>query len=104
MHIHACYFRENCAPVCSFSKSFDSMIFQAPVSDRERLAMNPQTAALTGLASTMIKEGRGSELMPVEVDPSAPLTAYRCDTLANFAPGTLSSPEKEKWRSLLKLK
>lgn len=63
---------------CSFIDSFDLMMFQAPVSDRERMAMNPQTAALIDLASTMIREGRGSELMPREADPEAPITAYRC--------------------------
>ena len=29
------------------------------------------------LASSMISEGRGSELMPREADPTAPITAYR---------------------------
>lgn len=29
------------------------------------------------LASTMISEGRGSELLPSEADPGAPITAYR---------------------------
>lgn len=49
---------------------------QAPVSDREYRATLPETAAMIDLASTMINEGRGSELMPSEAD-LAPITAYR---------------------------
>lgn len=51
--------------------------FQAPVSDREYRATLPQTAAMIDLASTMISEGRGLELMPREADEGAPITAYR---------------------------
>ena len=51
--------------------------FQAPVSDREYKATLPQTAAMIDLASTMISEGRGMELMPREADEAAPITAYR---------------------------
>jgi len=29
------------------------------------------------LAAKMISEGRGSEIMPREADPCAPITAYR---------------------------
>lgn len=50
---------------------------QAPVSDREYRATLPETASMIDLASTMIAEGRSSELMPKEADPSAPITAYR---------------------------
>lgn len=50
---------------------------QAPVSDREYRATLPQTAAMIDLASTMISEGRGLELMPREADEGAPITAYR---------------------------
>lgn len=51
--------------------------FQAPVSDREYRATLPQTAAMIDLASTMISQGRGMELMPREADEDAPITAYR---------------------------
>lgn len=50
---------------------------QAPVSDREYKATLPETAAMIDLAASMIKDGRGSELMPKDADPSAPITAYR---------------------------
>jgi len=49
----------------------------APVSDREYRATLPETAAMIDLASNMISEGRGSELMPKEADSEAPMTAYR---------------------------
>ncbi|XP_060671961.1 uncharacterized protein LOC107423264 isoform X8 [Ziziphus jujuba] len=48
----------------------------APVSDREYRATLPETPAMIDLASSMISEGRGSELMPREADPTAPMTAY----------------------------
>ena len=50
---------------------------QAPVSDREYRATLPETAAMIDLASTMISEGRGSELMPTEADSESPITASR---------------------------
>lgn len=50
---------------------------QAPVSDREYRATLPETAAMIDLASTMINEGRGSELMPTEADSGSPITASR---------------------------
>lgn len=50
---------------------------QAPVSDREYQATLPQTASMIDLAANLIKEGRGSDLMPREADSSAPITAYR---------------------------
>lgn len=50
---------------------------QAPVSDREYRATLPETAGMIDLASTMISEGRGSELMPRDADPFSPITAYR---------------------------
>ncbi|XVF64969.1 hypothetical protein PTKIN_Ptkin09bG0209200 [Pterospermum kingtungense] len=57
---------------------------QAPVSDREYKATLPETAAMIDLSSTMIKEGRGSELMPKEADPSSPITAYRYNSLCAY--------------------
>ena len=41
------------------------------------MATLPKTAAMIDLASSMIKEGQGSDLMPKEADPSSPITAYR---------------------------
>ncbi|RVX21971.1 hypothetical protein CK203_001365 [Vitis vinifera] len=58
--------------------------FQAPVSDREYRATLPQTAAMIDLASTMISEGRGLELMPREADEGAPITAYRYHSLCAY--------------------
>lgn len=55
----------------------DNWNVQAPVSDREYRATLPETPAMIDLASSMISEGRGSELMPREADPTAPITAYR---------------------------
>lgn len=52
-------------------------MFQAPVSDREYKATLPETAAMIDLASKMISEDRGSELMPREANPDSPITAYR---------------------------
>lgn len=65
-----------CAFTCSFGHNSNWNV-QAPVSDREYRATLPETAAMIDLASSMIAEGRGSELMPREADPSAPTTAYR---------------------------
>ncbi|KAG5088144.1 hypothetical protein JHK86_000756 [Glycine max] len=45
---------------------------QARVSDREYQATFPHTASMIDLAAKMIREGRGLELMPMEVDPTAP--------------------------------
>lgn len=53
------------------------LMFQAPVSDREYKATLPETAAMIDLASKMISEDRGSELMPREANPDSPITAYR---------------------------
>jgi hypothetical protein len=50
---------------------------QAPVSDREYRATLPETAEMIDLASKMISEGRGMDLMPREANPDAPITAYR---------------------------
>lgn len=50
---------------------------QAPVSDREYKATLPETASMIDLASNMISEGRGSELMPREANPDSPIIAYR---------------------------
>lgn len=66
--------------ICTFTWIFGGNAkknVQAPVSDREYRATLPETAAMIDLASTMISEGRGSELLPSEADPGAPITAYR---------------------------
>ncbi|XP_030536169.2 UPF0613 protein PB24D3.06c [Rhodamnia argentea] len=74
------YMRTNAA--CS--RAVRGAILQAPVSDREYRATLPETATLIDLASTMIKEGRGSELMPKEADASAPITANRFYSLCAY--------------------
>ncbi|KAL7105140.1 hypothetical protein ACP275_07G026000 [Erythranthe tilingii] len=57
---------------------------QAPVSDREYKATLPGTAEMIDLASKMISEGRGSELMPRESNPDSPITAYRYHSLCAY--------------------
>ncbi|KAG6396285.1 hypothetical protein SASPL_142433 [Salvia splendens] len=57
---------------------------QAPASDREYRATLPETASMIDLASTMINEGRGSELMPREANPDSPITAYRFHSLCAY--------------------
>lgn len=74
------YMRTNAA--CS--RAVRAAIFQAPVSDREYLATLPETAAMIDLASTMISEGRASELMPREANPDAPVTASRYHSLCAY--------------------
>lgn len=74
------YMRTNAA--CS--RAVRAAIFQAPVSDREYLATLPQTAAMIDLASTMISEGRASELMPREANPDSPITASRYHSLCAY--------------------
>ncbi|XP_039163721.1 UPF0613 protein PB24D3.06c [Eucalyptus grandis] len=74
------YMRTNAA--CS--RAVRGAILQAPVSDREYRATLPETAALIDLASTMIKEGRGSELMPREADEGSPITANRFYSLCAY--------------------
>lgn len=74
------YMRTNAA--CS--RAVRAAIFQAPVSDREYLATLPETAAMIDLASTMISEGRASELMPREANPDAPITASRYHSLCAY--------------------
>ncbi|KAJ7954958.1 UPF0613 protein PB24D3.06c-like [Quillaja saponaria] len=74
------YMRTNAA--CS--RAVRAAILQAPVSDREYRATLPETAAMIDLASMMISEGRGSELMPREADPSSPITAYRYHSLCAY--------------------
>ncbi|KAJ4847252.1 hypothetical protein Tsubulata_004664 [Turnera subulata] len=73
------YMRTNAA--CS--RAVRAAILQAPVSDREYRATLPETAAMIDLASKMIAEGRGSELMPMEAD-SSPITAYRYHSLCAY--------------------
>ncbi|CAN1280554.1 UPF0613 protein PB24D3.06c [Linum perenne] len=74
------YLRSNAA--CC--RAVRGAILQAPVSDREYKATLPETAAMIDLASSMIAEGRGSELMPRDADPCAPITAYRYYSLSSF--------------------
>ncbi|PIN17368.1 putative hydrolases or acyltransferases (alpha/beta hydrolase superfamily) [Handroanthus impetiginosus] len=74
------YLRTNAA--CS--RAVRSAILQAPVSDREYKATLPETASMIDLASTMINEGRGSELMPREANPDSPITAYRYHSLCAY--------------------
>jgi len=67
-------------PICFLDEClifYIYLIVQAPVSDREYNATLPHTASMIDLAAKMISEGRGLELMPMEADPSAPITAYR---------------------------
>ncbi|KAH7522389.1 hypothetical protein FEM48_Zijuj07G0133100 [Ziziphus jujuba var. spinosa] len=74
------YMRTNAA--CS--RAVRAAILQAPVSDREYRATLPETPAMIDLASSMISEGRGSELMPREADPTAAITAYRYHSLCAY--------------------
>ncbi|XP_010278432.1 PREDICTED: UPF0613 protein PB24D3.06c [Nelumbo nucifera] len=74
------YMRTNAA--CS--RAVRAAILQAPVSDREYRATLPETAAMIDLASSMIKEGRGMDLMPSEANPEAPITAYRYHSLCAY--------------------
>ncbi|XP_010255881.1 PREDICTED: UPF0613 protein PB24D3.06c-like isoform X2 [Nelumbo nucifera] len=73
MHTHA---------ACSIA--VHAAILQAPVSDREYRATLPETAAMIQLASRMINEGRGMDLMPREANPDAPITAYRYYSLCAY--------------------
>ncbi|KAK9289007.1 hypothetical protein L1049_017478 [Liquidambar formosana] len=66
------------------SRAVRAAILQAPVSDREHRATLPETAAMIDLASTMISEARGTELMPREANPDAPITAYRYHSLCAY--------------------
>ncbi|KAK1418325.1 hypothetical protein QVD17_27468 [Tagetes erecta] len=74
------YMRTNAA--CS--RAVRAAILQAPVSDREFRATLPETAAMIDLASKLISEGRGSELMPREANPDSPITAYRFHSLCAY--------------------
>lgn len=74
------YMRTNFA--CS--RAVRGAILQAPVSDREYKATLPETAAMIDLASKMISEDRGSELMPREANPDSPITAYRYHSLCAY--------------------
>ncbi|KAJ4956417.1 hypothetical protein NE237_013200 [Protea cynaroides] len=74
------YMRTNAA--CS--RAVRVAILQAPVSDREYRATLPETAEMIDLASSMIREGRGMELMPREANPDAPITAYRFHSLCAY--------------------
>jgi pimeloyl-ACP methyl ester carboxylesterase len=66
------------------SKAVSGVILQAPVSDREHRATLPETAEMIDLASKMICEGRGMDLMPREANPDAPITAYRYHSLCSY--------------------
>ncbi|XP_042514850.1 UPF0613 protein PB24D3.06c-like [Macadamia integrifolia] len=74
------YMRTNAA--CS--RAVRAAILQAPVSDREYRATLPETAEMIDLASSMIREGRGMDLMPREANPDAPITAYRYHSLCAY--------------------
>ncbi|XP_045827531.1 UPF0613 protein PB24D3.06c [Trifolium pratense] len=74
------YMRTNFA--CT--RAVRAAILQAPVSDREYQSTLPQTATMIDLAAKMISEGRGSEIMPREADPCAPITAYRYHSLCAY--------------------
>ncbi|KQK20361.1 UPF0613 protein PB24D3.06c isoform X1 [Brachypodium distachyon] len=74
------YMRTNLA--CS--KAVSGVILQAPVSDREYRATLPETAEMIDLASKMISEGRGMDLMPREANSDAPITAYRFHSLCAY--------------------
>ncbi|XP_022861783.1 UPF0613 protein PB24D3.06c [Olea europaea var. sylvestris] len=74
------YMRTNAA--CS--RAVRAAILQAPVSDREFKATLPETASMIDLASMMISEGRGLELMPREANPDSPITAYRYHSLCAY--------------------
>ncbi|XP_076952733.1 UPF0613 protein PB24D3.06c-like [Bidens hawaiensis] len=63
------------------SRAVRAAILQAPVSDREFRATLPETAGMIDLASKLIAEGRGSELMPRESNPDSPITAYKFHSL-----------------------
>ncbi|KAK4283635.1 hypothetical protein QN277_000564 [Acacia crassicarpa] len=66
------------------SRAVRAAILQAPVSDREYRATLPETASMIDLAANLIREGRGSELMPREADSSAPINAYRYHSLCSY--------------------
>ncbi|KAI3948244.1 hypothetical protein MKX01_014843 [Papaver californicum] len=74
------YLRTNAA--CS--RAVRAAILQAPVSDRELRATLPETAEMIDLASTMINDGRGDELMPLRANPDAPISAYRYHSLCAY--------------------
>ncbi|CAM6095482.1 unnamed protein product [Calypogeia fissa] len=68
----------------SGSRAVRGAILQAPVSDREYRASLPETAQMLDLADSLIKVGRGQELMPREANPDAPITALRFRSLSGF--------------------
>ncbi|CAI9118596.1 OLC1v1020187C1 [Oldenlandia corymbosa var. corymbosa] len=74
------YMRTNTA--CS--RAVRAAILQAPVSDREYNATKPDIASTIDLATKMINEGRGSELMPRTEDSDTPITAYRYHSLCAY--------------------
>ncbi|KAJ3669348.1 hypothetical protein LUZ60_011298 [Juncus effusus] len=73
------YMRTNFA--CS--KAVRGAILQAPVSDREYGATQPETAEMIDLAAGLISEGKGDELMPRKAT-FAPITAYRYHSLYGY--------------------
>ncbi|KZV55422.1 hypothetical protein F511_40088 [Dorcoceras hygrometricum] len=74
------YLRTNAA--CS--RAVRAAILQAPVSDREYRATLPETASMIDLASKMLSDGRGSQLMPQEANPDSPISAYRYHSLCSY--------------------
>ncbi|KAK9070726.1 hypothetical protein SSX86_011128 [Deinandra increscens subsp. villosa] len=74
------YMRTNAACL----RAVRAAILQAPVSDREFRTTLPETAGMIDLASKLISEGRGSELMPRKSNQDAPITAYRFHSLCAY--------------------
>ncbi|KAJ7522018.1 hypothetical protein O6H91_19G079200 [Diphasiastrum complanatum] len=68
----------------SCSRAVRCAILQGPVSDREYRALLPDTASMIDLAESMIREGKGLDLMPREANPDAPITAYRYRSLSAY--------------------
>lgn len=63
--------------LCKENPSRSFWLLQAPVSDREYRASLPDTAQMLDLADSLIKVGRGQDLMPREANPDAPISALR---------------------------
>ena len=65
----------------AYNDPVDAFILQAPVSDREALKeVFPEYKDSLALASEMVANGKGREMMPSDKTPSAlgaPMNAYR---------------------------
>lgn len=53
------------------------IILQAPVSDRESMALEPETKKWYLLAKQLVEEGKKHQLLPIEANHGFPITAYR---------------------------